>query len=71
MAHRGSAAAVLLAVDPQFLSSFDVHQLRAAPAVTRFTGWQRRTEMLDAIMLAIGVALFALGIAYVAACDRM
>jgi hypothetical protein len=28
-------------------------------------------KMLDAIMLAIGVAFFALAIAYVAACDRM
>jgi hypothetical protein len=71
MAHRGSAAAVLLAVDPQFLSSLDVNQLRAAPAVRGFTGWQRRLEMLDTIMLAAGVAFFALGIAYVAACDRM
>jgi hypothetical protein len=71
MAHRGSAAAVLLAVDPQFLSSLDLHQLRAAPAVTRFTGWQRRREMLDTIMMAAGVAFFALAIAYVAACDRM
>jgi hypothetical protein len=49
----------------------DLDQLRVAPAVRRFTGWQRRTEMLDAIMLAATVALFTLGIAYVAACDRM
>jgi hypothetical protein len=33
--------------------------------------WHRRIEMLDAIMLAAGVAFFALGIAYVTACDRM
>jgi hypothetical protein len=39
--------------------------------VRRFTGWQRRTDMLDAIMLAASVAFFALAIAYVAACDRM
>jgi hypothetical protein len=71
MGHRGSAAAVLLAVDPQFLPLLDLHQLRAAPAVTRFTGWQRRREMLDTIMMAAGVAFFALAIAYVAACDRM
>lgn len=49
----------------------DLDQLRVPPAVRRFTGWQRRTEMLDAIMLAAGAAFFALGIAYVAACDRM
>jgi hypothetical protein len=28
-------------------------------------------EMLDAMMLAAGVAFFAIGIAYVTACDRM
>jgi hypothetical protein len=49
----------------------DLDQLRVSPAVRRFTGWQRRTEMLDAIMMAAGVAFFALAIAYVAACDRM
>jgi len=27
--------------------------------------------MLDAVMLTAGVALFAIAIAYVAACDRM
>jgi hypothetical protein len=28
-------------------------------------------EMLDAIMLAVGIAFFALAIAYVTACDKM
>ena len=74
MSHHGNdvvvGAAVLRAVEPPFLL-LDLDQLRVPPAVRRFTGWQRRTEMLDAIMLAAGVAFFALGIAYVAACDRM
>jgi hypothetical protein len=49
----------------------DLDQLGVPPAVRRFTGWQRRTDMLDAIMLVASVAFFALSIAYVAACDRM
>jgi hypothetical protein len=49
----------------------DLDQLRVPPAVRRFTSRQRRTEMLDAIMLAAGVAFFALSIAYVAACDKI
>ena len=49
----------------------DPDQLRVPPAVRRFTSRQRRTEMLDAIMLAAGVAFFALSIAYVAACDKI
>jgi hypothetical protein len=32
---------------------------------------RRRTEMLDALMLAAGIAFFALSIAYAAACERM
>jgi hypothetical protein len=36
-----------------------------------FRRTRRRSAMLDAIMLAAGVAFFALSVAYVAACDRM
>jgi hypothetical protein len=39
--------------------------------VTSCAGWRRRIEMLDAIMLATGVAFFVLAVVYGAACDRM
>jgi hypothetical protein len=42
------------------------------PALLRAPdGCQRRTEMFDAIMLAVAVAFFALAITYASACDRM
>lgn len=71
MGDRGSGAAALLAASPRNLPSFDVDQIRPRPALTSCTGWQRRSEMLDAIMLAAGVAFFVLAVAYSAACDRM
>jgi len=51
--------------------SLDLRQIRTHPAVTASTGWQRRLEMLDAIMLAIGFAFFALCIGYVVACEKL
>ncbi|HUC64290.1 MAG TPA: hypothetical protein VMA53_02600 [Stellaceae bacterium] len=75
MDHHGNdvvvGAALLRAVEPPFLFLLDLSQLRVPLVVRRFTSRQRRTEMLDAIMLAATVAFFVLAIAYVAACDRM
>jgi hypothetical protein len=34
-------------------------------------GCQRRIGMLDTILLAAGVAFFAMALAYVTACERM
>jgi hypothetical protein len=39
--------------------------------VKSFTGWHRRIEMLDAILLVAGAAFFALCIGYVTACERL
>jgi hypothetical protein len=55
----------------QEISLLDLRQPHAHPAVRPCTGRQRRIEMLDAIMLAIGVAFFALCIGYVVACEKL
>jgi hypothetical protein len=41
------------------------------PAVKSFMSWQRRLEMLDAILLIVGCAFFVLSIGYVAACEKL
>jgi hypothetical protein len=48
------------------MSAFGWHR-RCHP----FQGREKEALMLDAVMLAAGVAFFAIAIAYVAACDRM
>jgi hypothetical protein len=45
------------------------HAALPADEINRPTA--RSSSMLDLILLAIGVAFFALSIAYVAACDRL
>jgi len=41
------------------------------PAVCGAAGAGRSTEMLDIIMLAIGLGFFALSVGYAMACDRL
>jgi hypothetical protein len=45
--------------------------MTGAPTVKSCTGWQKGSEMLDAILLVIGSAFFALSIGYVVACERL
>jgi hypothetical protein len=66
-----AAAALPGAANLQIFLRLTWVEFRSAAVVTRCNGWHRRIEMLDAIMLAVGVAFFALAIAYVTACDRM
>jgi hypothetical protein len=46
-------------------------QFRSAGIVTSCNAGTGELKMLDATLLAVGVAFFALAIAYVTACDRM
>ncbi|HXY99352.1 MAG TPA: hypothetical protein VEI03_05095 [Stellaceae bacterium] len=57
--------------EPRRISWLDLRQPQPHPAVRPSTGWQRRIGMLDAIMLAIGIAFFALCIGYVVACEKL
>jgi hypothetical protein len=55
------------------LRGLDVNQHRNAPSAAgparKFIA--RSTSMMDFVMLAIGVAFFALSIGYVYVCDRL
>jgi hypothetical protein len=53
------------------MESLDLHQGRVHPAVKSYMSWQRRLEMLDAILLIVGCAFFVLSIGYVAACEKL
>jgi hypothetical protein len=71
MLHCGSGAAVGSAAIPRDSASLLSVSTPPSTVERRSSGWHRRTGMLDTIMLAAGVAFFALAIAYVAACDKM
>jgi len=45
--------------------------VEAGACCVRRSGAERNTEMLDIIMLAIGLGFFALSIGYTMACDQL
>jgi hypothetical protein len=65
MGDRGS-----LAADPEKPCALDLRRYRR-PLGQQISGWQRSVRMLDAILVAAGVASFVLAIAYGAACERL